>query len=64
MTSNLGTNFPAHLSGQKVDYAAVKRAFAHYGYLFIDVNDARLDAFERQFLRNVGLKLYGPGEGR
>lgn len=65
MTSRLRTNFPTHELGRTIDYDAIKRrAFADQGIVVADTNDRRLDAFERQFLRNVGLKLYGPGEGR
>lgn len=61
MTAPLRTNFPTRDIGREVDYEAMKsHAFADQGVLVADVNDRRLDAFERQFLKNVGLKLFGP----
>ncbi len=55
------TNFPASLAGTSVDYEAVKRnAFADQGVVVLSVNDARLSDWERQFLKNIGLKIFGP----
>lgn len=59
--SHLRTNFPTTMAGSRVDYEAVKRnAFADQGVVVVSVNDQRLDSFERQFLNNLGLKLFGP----
>lgn len=53
------------MAGSRVDYEAVKRnAFADQGIVIVSVNDTRLDDFERKFLKNVGMKLFGPSQGR
>ncbi|CUW39692.1 protein of unknown function [Magnetospirillum sp. XM-1] len=42
----------------------VKRDGWHeVGVLAVSVDDGRLDAFERQFLINLGNRLYGPRNG-
>jgi hypothetical protein len=58
---SLHTNYPTRAMGHFVDHNAIKvRAFNDQGIVVASVDDPRLDAFERQFLKNVGSKLYGP----
>lgn len=72
-----GRSIRLGLYDDKTDAMAVRASedkrlngeFANVGHfdgsdIVVDIFDRRLDPFERQFLRNVGLKLYGPGEGR
>ncbi|WP_022722880.1 hypothetical protein [Rhodopseudomonas sp. B29] len=57
----LQTNYPTRKLGTPVDKEAIKRhAFADQGVVVVSVNDTRLDDFERQFLKNIGLKIFGP----
>lgn len=59
--SGLRTNYPTRDIGRAMDKEAIKRhAFADQGVVVVSVNDTRLDDFERQFLKNVGMKLFGP----
>lgn len=45
------------------DVDEVKAAGWHeVGTLAINIDDGRLNEFERQFLENLGTKLYGPRE--
>lgn len=54
------SNFPSHFIGQPVDHETIKaRAYTDTGILVASIHDPRLDCFERQFLKNVGQKLYG-----
>lgn len=54
------TNYPTREIGRKVDYEALKRhAFEDQGIVVAKVDDPRLDTFERQFLKNIGRKIYG-----
>ncbi len=54
------TNFPTREIGREVDYEAMKRhAFEDQGIVVAKVDDPRLDTFERQFLKNIGRKIYG-----
>lgn len=56
----LATNFPNRLAGRPVNYEAIKAsAFADQGIVVASINDPRLDAFERQYLQNIGNKLFG-----
>lgn len=58
---SLHTNYPTRAIGHSVDHHAIKvHAFNDQGIVVASVDDPRLDAFERQFLKNVGTKLYGP----
>lgn len=58
---SLHTNYPTRSLGHSVDHQAIKvHAFNDQGIVVASIDDPRLDAFERQFLRNVGTKLYGP----
>jgi hypothetical protein len=58
---SLHTNYPTRAIGHPVDHHAIKvHAFKEQGIVVASVDDPRLDAFERQFLRNAGAKLYGP----
>lgn len=55
----LQTNFP-RLKGNSVDYEALKRrGYRDQGIIVAKIDDPRLDAFERQYLINLGEKLYG-----
>ena len=57
---SLHTNYPTRAIGHSVDHHAIKvHAFNDQGIVVASVDDPRLDAFERQFLKNVGSKLYG-----
>ena len=60
------TNYPTRPIGRDVDYEAIKRhAFEDQGVVVAKIDDPRLDSFERQFLKNIGGKLYGrQGSGR
>ena len=61
MTAPLRTNYPMRGIGRQMDTEGVKRrAFADQGVVVVSVNDARLDDWERQMLKNVGMKLFGP----
>lgn len=56
---SLHTNYPTRAIGRSVDHYAIKvHAFNDHGIVVASVDDPRLDAFERQFLKNVGAKLY------
>lgn len=56
----LRSNFPTQSIGRHVDHAAIKaRAFTDQRIVVAGIDDPRLDSFERQFLQNVGEKLYG-----
>jgi hypothetical protein len=55
----LRTNFPRIL-GNQIDYEAMKRqGFHEQGIIVAKLDDHRLDEFERQFLKNIGSKLFG-----
>jgi hypothetical protein len=54
------TNYPTRELGRQVDYEAMKRrAFEDQGVVVAKLDDPRLDTFERQFLKNIGRKIYG-----
>ena len=58
---SLPSNYPTREIGVPVKYCTMKvSAFREQGIVVASVDDPRLDAFERQFLKNVGSKLYGP----
>lgn len=58
--SRLTTNYPSGKLGRPVDYERIKRAGYHNDGIFVVcLDDGRLNAFERQFLKNIGAKLYG-----
>ena len=60
MTTRLATNYPTQSMGRAIDYEAVKRnAFRDQGIVVAKLDDYRLNEWERQFLRNIGGKLYG-----
>lgn len=57
---SLHTNYPNRAIGRSVDHHAIKvHAFNDQKIVVACIDDPRLDAFERQFLKNVGSKLYG-----
>ena len=54
------TNYPTREIGLPMDTERIKReAFKEQGVVVAKIDDPRLDTFERQFLTNVGAKLYG-----
>ena len=54
------SNSPTREIGRQVDYEAMKRnAFEEQGIVVAKVDDPRLDTFERQFLKNIGNKIFG-----
>jgi hypothetical protein len=54
------TNYPTRELGRTVDYEAMKRrAFEDQGVVVAKLDDPRFDEFERQFLRNIGNKIFG-----
>ena len=54
------TNYPTRDIGRETDYEAIKRhAFKDQGIVVAKLDDYRLNEWERQFLRNIGGKLYG-----
>ena len=56
----LATNYPSRKIGSTVDYEAIKRHGWHdQGIIVASVYDNRLNDWERQFLRNIGAKLFG-----
>lgn len=56
----LATNYPSRKIGSAVDYEAIKRNGYHdQGIVIASVHDNRLNDFERQFLKNIGAKLFG-----
>lgn len=56
----LSTNYPNRLAGKTVDYDAIKaNAFHDQQMVIANIDDPRLDSFKRQYLRNIGQKLYG-----
>lgn len=56
----LRTNYPTQSMGLAIDYEAVKRNGYHdQGIVVASVHDHRLSEWERQFLKNIGGKLYG-----
>jgi len=60
MGAPLRTNYPTRSMGRAIDYEAVKRNGYHdQGIVVASVHDHRLSEWERQFLKNIGGKLYG-----
>jgi hypothetical protein len=56
----LSTNYPTREIGRPMDTERIKAdAFKEQGVVVAKIDDPRLDTFERQFLRNIGGKLYG-----
>ena len=54
------SNFPTRELGQPVDYEALKRrGYRDQGIIVAKISDPRLDDFDRQYLKNLGEKLYG-----
>lgn len=54
------TNYPTREIGRQVDYEALKRnGYRDQGIVVVKLDDHRLNDFERQFLKNIGGKLYG-----
>lgn len=60
MNFHLRSNYPTREIGRQIDTEAIKRhAFNNHGIVVAKVDDQRLNEFERQFLKNIGGKLYG-----
>ena len=58
---SLQTNYPTREIGRPVNYCAMKtNAFREHGVVVVRLDDPRLDAFQRQFLSNIGEQIYGP----
>jgi hypothetical protein len=50
--------------GHPIDVEAMKASgFRNAGILVVHLDDHRLDDFERQFLKNIGRKVYGSPSG-
>lgn len=51
--------------GRAVDYEALKaNAFHDQQMVIANIDDPRLDSFERQYLRNIGNKLFGKRDSK
>jgi hypothetical protein len=60
MGIHLRTNYPTRDIGREIDREAIKRNGYHdQGIVVASVHDNRLTDWERQFLKNIGGKLYG-----
>lgn len=47
--------------GKQIDYEALKpNGYREQGIVGVGLDDHQLNDFERQFLKNIGGKLYGP----
>lgn len=56
----LVTNYPTREIGRHVDYETLKRHGYHdQGIVVARIDDPRLNEWDRQFLKNIGGKLYG-----
>jgi hypothetical protein len=54
------TNYPTRDIGREVDYEVIKRrGYLDQGIIVAKIDDPRLSAFDRQYLKNIGDKLYG-----
>lgn len=52
--------FPKHFGGHRPDLETIKReGWRSYGTLVVSVSDKRLDWTEREFVTQLGEKLYG-----
>jgi hypothetical protein len=60
---HLRTNYPVRFSNRPDPEAVKARAFAEQGIIVAKLDDHRLDEFERQFLKNIGSKLFGQKAG-
>lgn len=57
----LQTNYPTRGIGRAFDKEAIKRrAYADHGIVVADVNDPRLSWVDKEELKRIGVKLYGP----
>jgi hypothetical protein len=60
MNFHLRSNYPTREIGRQIDYEALKRnGYRDQGIVVVKLDDQRLNDFERQFLKNIGGKLYG-----
>lgn len=55
----LRTNYPVRFTSRPDPERVKASAFTEQGIVVASIEDARLDEFERQFLRNIGEKLFG-----
>lgn len=54
------TNYPTREIGRQVDYESLKRnGYRDQGIVVVRIDDPRLTDWDRQFLKNVGERLYG-----
>lgn len=61
LMQRLATNYPTQSMGRAIDYEAVKRnGYRDHGIVVARLDDPRLTDWERQFLKNIGAKLFGP----
>jgi hypothetical protein len=60
---HLRTNYPLRFSNRPDPERVKARAFAEQGIIVAKLDDHRLDEFERQFLKNIGSKLFGQKVG-
>lgn len=56
---HLRTNYPVRFSSKPDPERIKARAFLDQGIIVAKLDDHRLDEFERQFLKNIGSKLFG-----
>lgn len=58
---NLRTNFPTRYIGKSVDHNRIKvQAFHDHDIVVIDLNDPCLSWIDREELRRIANKKYGP----
>lgn len=59
------SNYPTREIGRPMDTEAIKRrAFEDQGIVVAKVDDPRLNDWDRQFLKNIGNRLYGHTNSR
>ena len=56
---HLRTNYPIRFTNRPDPEHIKAHAFADQGIVVASVDDPRLDSFERQFLKNIGERLFG-----
>jgi hypothetical protein len=59
----LRTNYPKLVSKRSDPELVKAKAFTEQGIIVAKLDDHRLDEFERQFLKNIGSKLFGQKAG-
>jgi hypothetical protein len=57
----LKTNYPTHLLGNSVNHDQIKvRAFHDHNVVVVALNDAALSWVDREELKRIASKVYGP----